>query len=656
MWSPDRRGVRAASMRRMSEPVARLEAEAREALTTLWRARGLSPSSLEERSDGTLMASDRELSVDSETLARDADGDGRLDALVNEPLDLKGELGRGGMGVVVLAEQLAVRREVAVKRVSEGAFGGGLRSLLKEAWVGGYLEHPNVVPVHTLASVDGAPAVVMKRVEGSPWRELVRDPSKIPAGERDDPLGWHLRILLSVCDALELAHSRGVLHLDLKPDNVMIGAFGEVYVLDWGLAAGHGENAPAWLPPAHEIRSVAGTPDYMAPELAMGAGEAIGPATDVYLLGAILHEIVTTKPPHLGATSFQKLYRAYLSEPATYGDDVPDELAALLARALHKDPGARFPSVEALRAAVEAFLAHREADALAREARERLDALGALLADAAREELAVWHLYGACRFALGEASVVWAEHPGLAELESRLAEHMAGWAMDVGRLELAESYLDELEAKLALEKPDLRAELEAHRESARAKVARVEALEHLAADHDLEAGARFRRVVAVSLGVIFVVVNFTMGALERAGTAELGYRDMLFTGVCTGAVLAPYTIWKRGSVFLNRANSTLWVVCLATFFLVQGLWLGGMTLDIPFRSALALTPIFYLLAFAAVAVFVSARFVWSPILQVPTVILAALWPSHVFEIIGVGGGLSAALIGLAWRPRTRGAR
>jgi hypothetical protein len=359
---------------------------------------------------------------------------------------------------------------------------------------------------------------------------------------------------------------------------------------------------------------------------------------------------VTTKPPHLGATSFQKLYRACLSEPASYADDVPEELVALIARALQKDPEARFESVEVFRAALEAFLSHREANVLVREARERLDALAALVATQDRDELALWQEYGACRFALREASVIWAEHPALAELEARLGERMARWAMDAGRLELAESWLDDLEAELETPSPELRADLESRRAAVRARAARVDALEHLAADHDLEVGARFRRVVAVSLGVIFLIVNVTMGALERTGMAELDYRDMLVTGVCTGAVIAPYTIWKRGSVFRNRANSTLWTVCLATFFLVQGLWLGGMTLELPFRSVLSLTPMLYLLAFAAVAVFVSARFVWSPILQVPTVILAALMPEHVYEIIGVGGGLSAALIGLAWRP------
>src|SRR5690606_27181127 len=146
-----------------------------------------------------------------------------------------------------------------------------------------------------------------------------------------------------------------------------------VYVLDWGLAAGQGEAAPAWLPPAASLRSIAGTPEYMAPELAMGAGDLVGERTDVYLLGAMLHEVVVGKPPHGGATPVQKLFHAYRSAPFAYGPDVPEELVALLHRALHREPSERFASAAELRGALEAFLSHRDANLFIREARERLE-------------------------------------------------------------------------------------------------------------------------------------------------------------------------------------------------------------------------------------------------------------------------------------------
>ncbi len=611
-----------------------------EALTTLWRERGLSPSGLEARSDGTLIASDRQLSID----AARAGGGAAEAELAGEPLSVEGELGRGGMGVVHRAEQLALRREVAIKRLALSS-PRGLEGLLKEAWLGGHLEHPNVVPVHALAAHEGEPAIVMKRVEGRSWRAFIEDPSALPETDREDALGWHLRVLTSVCDAVQLAHSRGVLHLDLKPDNVMIGAFGEVYVLDWGLAAGCGEEAPAWLPRASSLRGVAGTPDYMAPELAAGAGDRLDPRTDVYLLGACLHEVVTGSPPHAGETPLSKLLAAHLSAAHAYGEDVPAELASILRRAMHRDPEARIPDVASLRAAVEAFLAHREADTFVREARERLARLEARWSESGGEA-ELFRELGACRFALREARSIWPEHPELAALEARLRAGMAEWAMAEDRLELAASYLSELTEP----RPDLEERLAGLRRSAEERAARVATLEHLARDQDLSKGSRFRRRVGLALGLSFVLVNAAMGAAERAGIASLGYVDMLWTGVISLAVLAPYGWWRRRLFFRNRANAALFSVCIGTFFTVQGLWLVGMTLDLPFRSALALTPLFYLLAFGAATMLVSLRFFASPLLQVPTLLLAATVPEHVYEIIGVGGGVSAALIGLVWKP------
>ncbi|MFK7989677.1 MAG: protein kinase [Sandaracinaceae bacterium] len=140
-----------------------------EALSTVWRAHGLSVNALDERPDGTLSASDRQL-----TLAAEDAAPAHSAALVREPLVIGEPLGRGGMGVVESATQLALRREVAVKRVREGAGPRAMQNLLKEAWIGGALQHPNIVPVHALANLDGEPAVVMKRIEGETWRSRMR--------------------------------------------------------------------------------------------------------------------------------------------------------------------------------------------------------------------------------------------------------------------------------------------------------------------------------------------------------------------------------------------------------------------------------------------------------------------------------------------------
>ena len=381
----------------------------------------------------------------------------------------------------------------------------------------------------------------------------------------------------------------------------------------------------------------------MAPELAKGEGSEISPRTDVYLLGAMLHEAITGRPPHRGEIPMQKLFRAFLSEPHEYGDDVPDELAALLHRAMHVDPEERFEDVDAFRAALRAFLSHREAAGFAREAEERLEELERQELD----EVALWQTFGACRFALREVKLGWPEHPEVPALEVRLAEAMAGHAMRLGRLELAESYLEEL----AEPSPKLRARLDTLLEEARASAERVEALEDLARDHDLDASSAFRTKLALWLGALFFVFNLGLGYVDRAGLVELGYPHMLGIGLLTAVGLAPVGWWMRKPLFRNRANSAIYWISIGIFVGLQGLWLICILTEVPFRAALTLNLICYLLAFGAITILVSTRFFVSPILVGVSAIVAALFPEILYEAIAVGGGGAAAAIGLTYRRR-----
>src|SRR4029077_20488424 len=161
----------------------------------------------------------------------------------------------------------------------------------------GELDHPNIVPIHDVGMGDGnALFYSMKRVTGTPWQKVV---STLPQTE-------NLRVLMAVADAVAFAHSRGVVHRDLKPENVMLGQFGEVLVMDWGLAL----LAPRFrhLGSITQSGGMGGTPAYMAPEMASGPLERIGTPSDIYLLGAILFEILTGKPPHAGRDVMSCLY------------------------------------------------------------------------------------------------------------------------------------------------------------------------------------------------------------------------------------------------------------------------------------------------------------------------------------------------------------
>ncbi|MEO8699330.1 MAG: protein kinase [Kofleriaceae bacterium] len=206
-------------------------------------------------------------------------------------------LGRGGMGEVVLAHDDRLDRAVAIKRMRSEATPELAARFLREARIQARLDHPSVVPVHeTGVDADGVPYFTMKRLTGRTLASLIPEAA----------MQRLLRALVDVCLAVELAHARGVIHRDLKPANVMLGDYGEVYVLDWGIATIAGEPDP-------EL-DFAGTPGYMAPEQARG--EPLTPAADSYALGCILREILRDEPPpELGALRDEALAETAAARP-----------------------------------------------------------------------------------------------------------------------------------------------------------------------------------------------------------------------------------------------------------------------------------------------------------------------------------------------------
>src|SRR5579871_2718537 len=198
------------------------------------------------------------------------------------------EIARGGMGVVWEADDRELGRRVALKILPFGAASADW--LCREARVLAGLEHPGIVPVHDAGLLaDGRAFYAMKLVQGNRLDQAVAGLTR----------NQRLRIFQRICEPVEFAHSRGIIHRDLKPENVMVGEFGEVLVMDWGLALAFEDSVPQ----AHhrsKAKDLAGSPAYMAPELAQVRTHELGPATDVYLLGAILHEVLTGKPPHDG--------------------------------------------------------------------------------------------------------------------------------------------------------------------------------------------------------------------------------------------------------------------------------------------------------------------------------------------------------------------
>lgn len=358
-------------------------------------------------------------------------------------------LGEGGMGVVYLATQLALGRKVALKTVRDEATSDrSVTKLLQEAWLTGALEHPNIVPVYDVAlDAKGNPLMVLKRIEGRTWGDLLTDPEQVERrfGVRDT-LEWHLRTLMQVCNAVHFAHSRGVVHRDLKPENVMIGEFGEVYVVDWGIAVSLKDDLGGRLPLASASAGMAGTPCYMAPEMLSTDAGAVTERTDVYLLGAILHEILTGDAPHDGR-ELAEILRSVMRSDVELPESAPAELAAICRRALARDPGARFESAEALRLAIQDYLAHASSTALAREAERALAALVEGAAVTAADDAHRARLYdrlGECRFGFRAALQAWPENEPARQCLSHALEHMIAFELRRGDAQAAAVLLREL--------------------------------------------------------------------------------------------------------------------------------------------------------------------------------------------------------------------
>ena len=256
------------------------------------------------------------------------------------------EIGRGGMGTVFAAIDKELGRDVAIKVSNTVASAAFERRLAAEARVLARLEHPGIVPIHDVGRLaDGRLFYVMKRVQGMTLREHLGQATE---------LGERLRIFERICEAVAFAHARRILHRDLKPDNVMIGAFGEVMVMDWGVAK---SLAAEEAVPREEAGTVIGTRGFMAPEQAQGQVHNLDERSDVYGLGAILFALLTKREPPVSAGTPRADQRPR---------SVPRPLWSICVRALAAEPGDRYPSASALaddvrrHRAGQAVSAHRE--------------------------------------------------------------------------------------------------------------------------------------------------------------------------------------------------------------------------------------------------------------------------------------------------------
>lgn len=302
---------------------------------------------------------------------------------------------KGGLGEVYLAEDQELRRQVALKEIQARHLDNpdARARFLVEAEITGNLEHPGIVPVYGLGTyADGRPYYAMRFIHGDSLQSALEQFHAAgrtwpDAAARSLELRKLLQRFLDVCNAIDYAHSRGVLHRDLKPGNIMLGPYGETLVVDWGLAkplstreTPLGDGPAAFAPPSGgnsnptQLGAAIGTPQYMSPEQAAGRIDLLGPASDVYSLGATLYTLLTGRPALTGATLGEVLECARegrFPRPRAVDSRVPAPLEAICLRAMAVDPQARYPSPRALADDLEHWLADERVAAYREPAWER---------------------------------------------------------------------------------------------------------------------------------------------------------------------------------------------------------------------------------------------------------------------------------------------
>jgi predicted Ser/Thr protein kinase len=485
-------------------------------------------------------------------------------------LVLGARLGEGGMGVVDAASQRSLGREVALKRPQGES---SAAALVEEARVMALVEHPNVVPVFALGR-DAAeqPVLVMKRIHGASMKALLRDPAhaawpRLEArwGDRERAL---LAILGEVCDALTLAHSHGIVHRDVKPENVMVGEFGEVYLLDWGIA--HRVNDAALAGDGN----VVGTPGYMAPEMVLEADLADA-RTDVYLLGATLHEVLTGRMRHEGESFFEILASALESRPFAYGPEVPEDLAALANAATARDPAERPESAAAFRRALTDHERHREALTLVKAAREAT-ARASQLEPGSPEAIATLSEAGA---ALAAAERVFAESTALAAAKEAHIRALVAREIALESPRAARALLPRLTTPDASLEASI-AVLEKRMEQARE---RDLAAQRARAEADTWGSLRAR--VAASVVAFLVFMGVVLAQWLRHPTMPT-VRGFFQNDVIVLVVLALLMIVFRTALFANAGNRKLTLVVYGALVfqtLVNG---AAMTFGLPAPQAM----------------------------------------------------------------------
>lgn len=569
-----------------------------------------------------------------------ATGRGRLVA----DLHFGETIAHGGSGWIREATQPSLGRSVAVKTLLPGRrMPHEVDALLRESVVVGRLDHPHIVPVHALGISDrDGPSIVMKRVVGMSWHERIAAREGKPLSSTR-VLREEVGITLALCRAVEYAHSRGVLHRDIKPANVMLGAFGEVYLVDWGAALIEGEDD------AERRRELAGTPSYLPPEVAEATGE-FDRKSDVYLLGASLYHAVTGRLPRAGETVDEVLEAARRGEPLAFDDATPPELARICAKACAPAAVDRYPSAGALREDLVAFLARLGVLATLKRTQARHAAVRQLLASG-RPTVAstTRHELATIRFGYEEVLRQWPESaPARAGLGGLLVELVA-FELDEGNLAGAVATTVEMAAV----PPELAARLDGARRAEAARMQDLAELTEARAQQRLIGATWGRSVTAAATGAAALAAGLLWGWASRIWPALAGHAAMATVALVT-AVVTRLVMWRlRRQTVLGSSHYITFIDTFEAMF-----WVCGAATLLGWQAGLSVSVLWQVHALigagiaTALAATLDAAFRRSAVLAVFLTILVARWPAFAPDFFGAA--FFANGLTLAWdlRPRS----
>lgn len=472
-------------------------------------------------------------------------------------------IGQGGMGIVRAARQMLPLRDVAVKRL-HFAKAHLAKNLMDEALTMGGLEHPNIVPVHLVRlTEDNSPEVVMKYVQGRSWNEIL---NKIP--QRDDALEASLEILRSVCNAIEYAHAHNVIHRDIKPHNVMVGEFGEVYLMDWGIAVrlDNIDSVP---------KGLVGTPGYLAPEMLTGDPNDVHIQTDVFLLGSTLHTILTGKRRNDGNSIVGALDAAKKSEPYQYESDVPSELAYLTNRACSKEPGDRPNNAKEFRHDLESFISLREAYVIRDSAILKRDALISIIKHYKRSkngETKIRTLFAEARFGLEQALRLAPDCAGAQEAFHDTLMAMIYWLLDNQHYDEA----DHLRGSLGRSDDALIARFSDELLAGKQRSAESQYLKRMAPDYDPTPSRTGRQILGISIMGIVAIACVAAIIYDTMYPTDISPKRLLISTGSVALVVVLAMFIARQWLFANRIGGRLFSTVVFGFLCAPIFAIAGL--------------------------------------------------------------------------------